>query len=105
MGDKAVLDYSLSIEIFNKVMATLELQWREATTEAERDKIAKFGSLMMFGFVCGLRGEEIVKVDITGFLKYLEVSQEHLEYPHLVVPLLGRFKVEMDERYHVMILA
>jgi hypothetical protein len=48
---------------FNKIIAMLELKWIEATTEAERDKITEFVSLMMFGFVCGLRGEEIVKVD------------------------------------------
>jgi hypothetical protein len=105
MGDKVVSDYGLSIEIFNEILATLELEWIEATTEAERDKITEFASVMFFGFGCGLRGEEIVKVDIAGFLKYIQVSREHPECPHLVVPLLGRLKGEMGERYHMMILA
>ena len=83
MGDKVVSDYGLSIEIFNEIMESLELEWREATTEAERDKITEFANLMVFGFVCGLRGEEIVKVDIAGFLKYLQVSRDHPECPTL----------------------
>jgi hypothetical protein len=45
-----------------------------------------------------------VKVDVAGFLKYLEVGAEHPECPHVVVPLLGRLKGEMGEIYHMMIL-
>jgi hypothetical protein len=106
MGDKVVSDYSLSIETFNEIIATLELEWIEATTEAERDKITEFASLMMFGFLCSLRGEKIVKADTAGFVKFLlEVSREHPECPDLVVPLLGRLKGEMSERYHMMIFA
>jgi hypothetical protein len=35
----------------------------------------------------------------------LEIGSQYLEFPHLVVPLLGRLKGEMGERYHMMILA
>jgi hypothetical protein len=72
---------------------------------AAREKLMEFSNLMIFGFCCGLRGEEIVKVGVTGFLKYLEVGAEHDECPHMVVPLLVRLKGEMGERYHMMILA
>jgi hypothetical protein len=63
--------------------------------------------LMVFGFVCGLQGKEIVQVDITGFLKYLEVvsREHHPECPHLVVPWLGWLKGEMGKRHHMVILA
>jgi hypothetical protein len=53
----------------------------------------------------GLRGEEIVKVNVSGFLEYLEIGSQHPEFPHLVVPLPGRLKGEIGERYHMMILA
>jgi hypothetical protein len=91
-----VSDYGLSI------IATLELEWREATMEAERDKVMEFTNLLGFGSMYGLQGKEVE--NITGFLKSLEVSREHLECAHLVVHLLGPPKGGMDKRYHMMIL-
>jgi hypothetical protein len=83
----------------------LEQEWTEAGTDQNRDKIAEFANLLIFGYLCGLRGEEIIMVDVLGFLKYPEIGSQHPEFPHLVVPLLGRLKGEMGERYHMMILA
>ncbi len=73
--------------------------------DAARDKLIEFANLLHFGYCCGLRGKEIVKVDVSGFLKYLVTGGEHVECPHVVVPLLGRLKGETGERYHMMILA
>jgi hypothetical protein len=46
------------------------------------DTIAEFANLLIFGYICGLRGEELVKVDLSGFLKYLEIGSQHPEFPH-----------------------
>jgi hypothetical protein len=89
MGDMVVSDYAISVEIFQEMLAGLEEDFQEATTITARDQLTEFANLVIFGFCCGLRGEEIVKVDDAGFLKYLEVS---------VVPLLGRLKGEIGER-------
>jgi hypothetical protein len=105
MGDMVVSDYALSVEIFRDMLDGLEREFLETTSDAAADSVTEFANLIIFGFCCGLRGEEIVKVDVAGFLKYLGVGAEHDECPHLVVPLLGRLKGEMGERYHMMILA
>jgi hypothetical protein len=105
MGDMVVSDCALSIEIFGELLSDLEKDWEKSTTNLEREQVAEFANLLCFGYLCGLRGEEIVKVDVAGFLKYLDIGSQHPEYPHLVVPLLGRLKGEMGERYHMMILA
>jgi hypothetical protein len=105
MGDMVVSDFALSVEIFRELLAGLEEDFQEAPSMTERDQLTEFANLIIFGFCCGLRGEEIVKVDVSGFLKYLEVGADHDECPHVVVPLLGRLKGEMGERYHMMILA
>jgi hypothetical protein len=105
MGDMVVSDYALSAEIFREILMEIECDWEDATTETARDQLAEFASVMIFGYCCGLRGEEIVKVDTAGFLKYLEAGREHDTCPHVVVPLLGRLKGETGERYHMMILA
>jgi hypothetical protein len=52
-------------------MVDLKMEWIEATKDQSQDKIAEFANLLIFGYLCSLRGEEIVKVDVLGFLKYL----------------------------------
>jgi hypothetical protein len=52
------------------------------------------------------RGEEIMKVDLGGLIKYLESGRNHTTCPHLIVALLlGRLKGETGERYHMMVMA
>jgi hypothetical protein len=46
----------------------------------------------MFLITCfglGLRGKEVVKMDIAGFLTYFEAGRIHSVHPHVMVPLLG----------------
>jgi hypothetical protein len=67
-----------------------------------KKRIADMGFLLSVGFPCGLRGEEIMKVDLEGLIKF---GRLHPRNPHLVVALLGRLKGETGERYHIMIMA
>jgi hypothetical protein len=55
----------------------------------------------VFLWLCELRGEEIMKVDLGGLIKYLESGRNHATCPHLIVALLGRLKGETGERYHI----
>jgi hypothetical protein len=105
MGDIVVSDYALSKEIYLELMTQLEEDWQDGYTDAERDKIALFANLLDFGYLCGLRGEEIMKADISGFLKYLDIGAQDLKTPHVIVPLIGRLKGETGERYHMMVMA
>jgi hypothetical protein len=105
MGDMVVSDYALSVEIFRDMLDGLEGEFLEATSDAAADSMTEFANLIIFGFCGGLRGKEVVEVDVAGVFKYLGVGAEHNECPHLVVPLLGRLKGETGECYHMMILA
>ena len=54
---------------------------------------------------CGsLRGNEGFMVDLDGLVRHLDLGRED-KVPHVVVPLLGRFKNEIGERYHLILLA
>jgi hypothetical protein len=76
MGDVVLSDYALSKELYLELMNHLEEDWEDAytDTDAEKDKIAIFANLLNFGYLCGHRGEEIMKTDVAGFLKYLDVG-------------------------------
>ena len=71
----------------------------------DRDALCEFATILITGYLCGLRGEEIMKMDISGLLRYIEAGAQHREYPHVVVALIGRLKGETGERYHIIILA
>jgi hypothetical protein len=73
--------------------------------EAEKNKITLFANLLSFGYLSGLWGEEIMKADVSGFLKYLDVGAQDLNNPRVIVPLIGRLKGEIGERYHMMVMA
>jgi hypothetical protein len=46
-----------------------------------------------------------MKMDVAGFLKYLDVGAGDVENPHVIVPLIGHLKGETGERYHMMVMA
>jgi len=105
MGDKVVQDVALSKEIFLMMISHLEEDWEAARNDMDRDAVCEFATILITGFLCGLRGEEIMKMDISGLLRYIETGAQHREHPHVVVALVGRLKGEMGERYHMIILA
>ena len=55
----------------------------------------------MIAFCCALRGEELPLVDLHGTQKHwLQATSSEL--PHIVITLLGRFKGELGENYHLL---
>jgi hypothetical protein len=105
MGDVVKSDYAVTSEIVKELLDQLDSEWEAATSDAEKKRIADMGFLIAAGFLCGLRGEEIMKVDLGGLIKYLDKGRDHAACPHLIVPLLGRLKGETGERYHMMVMA
>jgi hypothetical protein len=57
---------------------------------------------LVSAYCLGLRGEEVVKLDIAGFLTYFEAGRDHPLHKHVMLPLLGRFKGETGERWHLL---
>jgi hypothetical protein len=88
-----------------ELLRALNEEWKDSTTWEGRAKIVEMAFVLVTGYCCGLRGEEIVKIDLAGLLKYLEIGSLDIEHPHLIVPLIGRIKGETGERYHMMVLA
>lgn len=105
MGDYTVTDYALSKEILMELLEDLEFDYQRAETDAEKDEIVWFANLLVIGFLNGLRGEEIMKVDVAGLLKYLDVGAADEKHPHVIVPLIGRLKGETGEQYHMFPMA
>jgi hypothetical protein len=92
MGDVVRSDFAVTSQIIKALLSTLNEEWEDAASWKTRTEIAEMAFVLVTGFCCGLRGEEIPKIDLAGLLKYLEVGKLDTEHPHVVVPLLGRIK-------------
>ena len=66
MGDKVVQDYSLSKGVFLALLVHLEEDLEAAKNDKERDAVIEFAVTLLSGFLCGLWGEEVLKMDISG---------------------------------------
>jgi hypothetical protein len=106
MGDVVRSDFAITSDIVRALLDVLNEEWEDSIDWKARSKIAEMAFVIVAGYCCGLRGEEIVKIDLfAGLLQYLEVGKLNTECPHVIVPLIGRIKGETGERYHMMVLA
>ena len=104
MGDVVKPDRALSLPVLHRIMEILERDWEFANDE-ERELLAVEGSFYLIGFCGGLRGEEIPLTDITGIAKWWAEGEVENVDAHVTVALLGRFKGETGEKYHLLPLA
>jgi hypothetical protein len=93
-----------------EVLAQFEGKWEELegtvmTNGARRKKESEliFPALMgELSYVLGLRGEELPLMDLGGTRLNSARGKVHPKTTHGVVALLGRFKNEIGEKYHLM---
>ena len=103
MGDKVKQDLGITIEQMHALMERYEHRWIEAGNSRVLQQRTIFPALFsILAFCCGLRGEEVPLVHLDGILRHWDEAMNHPTHPHVVVALLGRFKTEVSEKYHLM---
>jgi hypothetical protein len=102
MGEEVRSDYAISIRVLHKSLGHLNDEYERATTSGQRKEVVEIAMFFIASFCLGLRGEEVVKWDIAGFLTYFDAGRDHVDYKHVMVPLIGRFKGETGERWHLL---
>ncbi len=86
--------------ILKEIMLALEQEWASAT-RLEMLDMALEGAFYLLGFTLALRGEETPLTELQGIHSHLNQGLMHKK-PHVVITLLGRFKNELGESYHMM---
>jgi hypothetical protein len=84
-------DRVLTIDIIHAVDRILETEWENAERSDERKRIAEMGTWFLGGFCTGLRGEEMLLIELAGTAN----SLVHLGDPkdaHFVFVISGRTK-------------
>jgi hypothetical protein len=105
MGDKHVPDLAISIDVLLELMSRCEVELKNAgNNEAARGEVILFATFCVVGFCCALRGEELPLMDLAGTRKHYHAGMSLTDpmKQHCVVALLGRFKTETGEKYHLM---
>ena len=103
MGDLVKPDLAISIEQMHALMGNYEKRWNQAGANLLAREMVLFPALFcVIAFCCGLRGEELPLMSLCGIKRHLEKGKNHPTHPHVVIALLGRFKSEVSQKYHLM---
>jgi hypothetical protein len=103
MGDKVRQDLGITIDQMHALMKRYDDRWLLAQGSRMEQKTILFPALFcIIAFCCGLRGEEVPLVNLFGIREHLEEGLRHPTHPHIIIALLGRFKTEVSEKYHLM---
>lgn len=92
-------DQALSTSILLVILSILEEEWQQFPHQ--RFAISLEGAFYVIGFCSASRGEELPLMDLCGTLKHWDQSITSVP-PHIVVAILGRFKGEIGESYHLL---
>ena len=104
MGEVLKQDMGMSIEAMHKFCDIGEENYSDATSPSHKLQEALLTLFGIVSFCGGLRGEEVPLVDLFGLFKYLDQGTTG-KIEHVIIPLLGRFKGERGEKYHLLPLA
>jgi hypothetical protein len=111
MGDLHFPDLAVSIEVMLELMKRFEQKWSDlqhVRGANERKEGILFPALFtILAYMGGLRGKEVMLCDLGGMRKHHQAGVTHriAEKRHTTIALLGRFKTEVGEKYHLMPIA
>lgn len=104
MGQEVRQDLAVSIPVMLALQDLLEEEWQNGAPEL-RATATYVGAYALSAFGAALRGHEVFLVDLFGLRKYMSEKLVCDGQPYVLLPLLGRFKREDGERYHLTPLA
>ena len=103
MGRDVRGDSPLDYRILHKILFRLKSELLEPSTSWERRRwIATCGVFYSVSFCLALRGNETLMLDLSGLKNYWLQGLSETP-PHIILPLLGKFKGEDSQRYHILL--
>ena len=106
MGRLVIQELGFTVEMV-KAMLDLwdqELESESVNAKRKRDLVVVGSSLVVLAGGA-LRGGEVLLLEASELIKHRLDGRNHLEHPHVVIPLMGRFKNETGERNMMLALA
>jgi hypothetical protein len=104
MGRVVKQDMGLSVDILLAILQNLEDEFGDTgVSKARKREIVMLGACLVIGFCDALRGNEIFLVESSHLCEYYYKGKRH-NRPHIIIPLMGRFKGETGERNVLRVL-
>lgn len=91
VGEVVKQDWPVPIEVMQYIDRVLNKAWNLETDPEARKKIAEMGAWYIMGFCVGLRGEEMLLIELAGTAASLRFLQQEVD-PHFLIRLKGRTK-------------
>ncbi len=101
MGQIIKQDWAVSLELMHAFLSLLEKEWTTASDGRNKNIIASIGAYSTIAFCGSFRGPEVFLVDLFGLHKYMEEDLKVQDKEYVIIPLLGRFKNELGDQYHL----
>jgi hypothetical protein len=101
MGQIVKQDRAVSLELMHSLIALLEEEWNRVEALPDKSVVAGLGAFALIAFCGSFRGPELFAVDLHGLRKYLGEDLRSNGKEYIIVPLLGRFKNELGDQYHL----
>ena len=107
MGRETKSDLALDHNILSFIFKNFEEELNNKTTSQEHLRwVVLLVSYLVIVFLGSLRVNEGYMVEIGGLIQHIEDGKaENEDHPHIVIPLLGRFKNESGKRWFLILCA
>jgi hypothetical protein len=101
MGQVVRQDRAISLELMHALCSVLEQEWARAPELRHKTQIACLGAYCVIAFCGSFRGNEVFMTDLHGLIKYGSDNLLVAGKEYVMIPLLGRFKNEVGDQYHL----
>lgn len=102
MGQDIRQDWAIPLPVIHILLEMLDNEWHHSVAWVDQHRVTRAGSFAAVAFCGSFRGHEVFRTDLFGLGKYLaEISEK----PFVIIPLLGKYKGEAHQRYHLTPMA
>lgn len=107
MGKQTKRNIALDYIILHLILTNLDNKLRSNSLSSKETRwLTMVGAYLQIAFVLSLRGNEGFMIEAGGLVGHLSHGlEEEEDIPFVVIPLLGRFKNEDGEKWHLMMSA
>jgi len=99
MGRLVIQNAGISVELLLAMMESMEAEYISTTVENERKReLIICGSAFVVLFSAALRGGEVLLGEASELVRRIMEGKRHPNHPHVLFPMMGRFKGETGER-------
>ena len=99
MGRLVVQNSGISVELLLAILARMEIEYRSKDLiQGRKQELIVCGAAFVVLFSAALRGGEVLLSEASELVRRIAEGKHHITHPHVLFPMMGRFKGETGER-------